>query len=60
MHDLTGSRHYVSGLYTPGTVMLQPAGYIRGFGDGLRRDGVSVSREQPRSPASRARAAAGP
>ncbi|MFZ0098597.1 MAG: FAD-binding oxidoreductase [Gemmobacter sp.] len=42
MFDLTGSRHYVSGLYTPGTVMLQPAGYIRGLGHGLRRDGVRV------------------
>ncbi len=35
MLDLTGSRHYRSGLYTPGTVMLQPAGYIRGIGAGL-------------------------
>ena len=35
MQDLTGSRHYRSGLYTPGTVMLQPAGYIRGLGAGL-------------------------
>ncbi len=37
MYDLTGSRHYRSGLYTPGTVMLQPAGYIRGLGEGLQR-----------------------
>ncbi|MEX0317232.1 MAG: NAD(P)/FAD-dependent oxidoreductase [Ruegeria sp.] len=29
MRDLTGSPHYTSGLFTPGTVMLQPAGYIR-------------------------------
>jgi len=36
MHELTGSRHYRSGLYTPGTVMLQPAGYIRGLGEGLK------------------------
>ena len=42
MTELTGSRHYVSGLYTPGTVMLQPAGYVRGFAEGLRRDGVGV------------------
>lgn len=35
MADLTGSRHYRSGLYTPGTVMLQPAGYIRGLARGL-------------------------
>lgn len=37
MYELTGSHHYRSGLYTPGTVILQPAGYIRGLGAGLRR-----------------------
>ncbi|MFM2371272.1 MAG: hypothetical protein RIS85_994 [Pseudomonadota bacterium] len=42
MQALTGSRHYLSGLYTPGTVMLQPAGYIRGLGAGLARDGVQI------------------
>ncbi|NGM46253.1 FAD-binding oxidoreductase [Rhodobacter sp. SGA-6-6] len=47
MFDLTGSRHYVSGLYTPGTVMLQPAGYIRGLAAGLRRDGVRVFENSP-------------
>jgi glycine/D-amino acid oxidase-like deaminating enzyme len=47
MFELTGSRHYVSGLYTPGTVMLQPAGYIRSFGEGLRRDGVGVFENTP-------------
>ncbi len=47
MTELTGSRHYVSGLYTPGTVMLQPAGYIRGFGEGLRRHGVGVYENTP-------------
>ncbi len=35
MHALTGSRHYLGGLYTPGTVMLQPAGYLRGLAAGL-------------------------
>ncbi len=35
MQQLTGSPHYTSGLYTPGTVILQPAGYIRGMGAGL-------------------------
>jgi glycine/D-amino acid oxidase-like deaminating enzyme len=35
MRDLTGSTHYTSGLYTPGTVMLQPAGYIRALADWL-------------------------
>lgn len=42
MHALTGSHHYRAGLYTPGTVMLQPAGYIRGLGDGVRREGVTI------------------
>ena len=35
MHELTGSRHYRSGLFTPGTVTLQPAGYIRGLAKGV-------------------------
>lgn len=47
MRELTGSRHYVSGLYTPGTVMLQPTGYIRGLGEGLRREGVGVFENTP-------------
>uniref|UniRef100_UPI0035149B4F NAD(P)/FAD-dependent oxidoreductase n=1 Tax=Cognatishimia sp. TaxID=2211648 RepID=UPI0035149B4F len=42
MQELTGSAHYQSGLYTPGTVVLQPAGYIRGLADGLRRRGVEI------------------
>ncbi len=42
MHELTGSRHYRSGLYTPGTVMLQPAGYVRGLAAGLIKDGVAL------------------
>lgn len=47
MQDLTGSRHYVSGLYTPGTVMLQPAGFVRGFGEGLRTNGVGIWEQTP-------------
>lgn len=47
MFELTGSRHYLSGLYTPGTVMLQPAGYIRGLGEGLRRDGLGIHEGSP-------------
>jgi glycine/D-amino acid oxidase-like deaminating enzyme len=47
MFDLTGSHHYVSGLYTPGTVMLQPAGFVRGFGEGLRAHGVGVWENTP-------------
>jgi glycine/D-amino acid oxidase-like deaminating enzyme len=47
MQDLTGSRHYRAGLYTPGTVMLQPAGFVRAFGEGLRAAGVSVWEQTP-------------
>lgn len=47
MYELTGSRHYVSGLFTPGTVMLQPAGFVRGFGEGLRAAGVGVWENTP-------------
>lgn len=54
MADLTGSRHYLSGLYTPGTVMLQPAGYIRGLGEGLRREGIGVFETTPVTRMSRA------
>lgn len=42
MFEMTGSHHYRSGLYTPGTVMLQPAGYIRGLGSGLAASGVQI------------------
>jgi glycine/D-amino acid oxidase-like deaminating enzyme len=35
MEALTGTSYYSSGLFTPGTVMLQPAAYIRGLGDGI-------------------------
>ena len=47
MYELTGSRHYISGLYTPGTVMLQPAGYIRGLGAGLAAQGVDICENSP-------------
>lgn len=47
MHDLTGSRHYVSGLYTPGTVMLQPGGFVRGLGEGLRAAGTGIWEQTP-------------
>ena len=42
MTDLTGSTYYRSGLYTPGTLMVQPAGYVRGLATGLARSGVAI------------------
>ena len=47
MQELTGSPHYTSGLYTPGTVMLQPAGYIHGLANGLRAQGVMIYENSP-------------
>jgi glycine/D-amino acid oxidase-like deaminating enzyme len=47
MRALTGSAHYLSGLYTPGTVMLQPAGYIRGLAAGLRQRGIEIFEASP-------------
>lgn len=44
--DVTGSHAYTSGLYMPGTVMVQPAAYIRSFADGLR-DPVKVFERTP-------------
>ncbi len=35
MRDITGSDYYQGGLRTPGTVILQPALYIRSFADAL-------------------------
>ncbi|MTH62963.1 NAD(P)/FAD-dependent oxidoreductase [Paracoccus shanxieyensis] len=42
MRRITGSSYYRGGLYTPGTVMIQPAGYVRGLAAGLQRQGVTI------------------
>ncbi len=47
MQALTGSEYYVSGLYTPGSLMLQPAGYIMGLAKGLRQSGVQIWEQTP-------------
>ncbi len=47
MTEITGSRHYRSGLYTGGTVQLQPGGYIRGLANGLRAKGVAIHENTP-------------
>ncbi|MGJ8618139.1 MAG: NAD(P)/FAD-dependent oxidoreductase [Sulfitobacter sp.] len=47
MFELTGSHHYRSGLYTPGTLMLQPAGYIQGLAAGLSAAGVMIYEQTP-------------
>ena len=47
MREITGSDYYRGGLYTPGTAMLQPAGYIRGLAAGLERQGVMIFEQSP-------------
>jgi glycine/D-amino acid oxidase-like deaminating enzyme len=42
MWKLTGSRYYLGGLYTPGTVLIQPADYVRQFAAGLVKGGVDI------------------
>ena len=37
MSDLTGSEYYKCGLFTPGTVILQPAAYVRGIAQCLSK-----------------------
>ena len=44
--EVTGSDAYTSALFTPGTVMVQPAAYIRGVADCLR-DPVRVHERTP-------------
>ena len=47
MREITGSSYYTGGLYTPGTAMLQPAGYVRGLAAGLEGDGVAIYERSP-------------
>jgi len=47
MQEITGSRFYTSGIYTPGTVLLQPAGYAQGMARGLMRDGARLFVNSP-------------
>lgn len=42
MQAVTGSTYYHGGLFTPGTVMLQPAGYVQGLAAGLEAQGVTI------------------
>ncbi len=46
MKELTGSTLYQSGIYTPGTAMLQPVLYIKGLAEGLGNR-VSVFENSP-------------
>lgn len=47
MRDITGTDFYQSGLFTPGTAMIQPALYVRGIANGLRSNRVSIHEMSP-------------
>jgi len=47
MREVTGTGYYTSGLYTPGTVMLQPAMFVRGVAAGLRSNRVFLHESSP-------------
>jgi glycine/D-amino acid oxidase-like deaminating enzyme len=46
MRCLTGTSFYVGGTFTPGAVMIQPAGYIRGLAQGLSR-AIEIYEDSP-------------
>lgn len=48
LHRITGTDYYISGLHTPGAIMLQPAGYVRAFADGLTQtEAVKIYESSP-------------
>ena len=47
MRDMTGSSYYQSGLYTPGTAMIQPAMFVRGVAQGLKSNRPSIYENSP-------------
>ena len=47
MQDITGISYYQGGLFTPGTVMLQPALYIRSLGVELLSNRLRIYEESP-------------
>jgi len=46
MKEVTGTDFYVGGTFTPGTVMIQPAAYVRGVASGLA-DQVEIFESSP-------------
>lgn len=47
MQELTGTSYYRSGLFTPGTVMIQPAMFVRGVARGLSSNRVKIYENSP-------------
>ena len=47
MREITGTNYYNGGLFTPGTVMLQPALYIRSLGKKLISNKLQIYERSP-------------
>ena len=47
MHEITGISYYQSGIFTPGTVMIQPAAFVRGVAARLVWNRVSLYEQSP-------------
>lgn len=47
MQEVTGTRCYIEGLYSPGTVMLQPALYTRILADGIESSRLRIYENSP-------------
>ena len=47
MQEMTGTAYYQGGLFTPGTVMLQPAAFVRGIAQGLKSNRVHLHELSP-------------
>lgn len=47
MREMTGTEYYQSGLFTPGTAMIQPALFVRGVARGLRSNRVRIFENSP-------------
>ncbi len=47
MEEITGSKYYIGGLFTPGTVMLQPALYVRSLGKKLLSKRLEIFEKSP-------------
>lgn len=42
MKRISGTDYYSGGLHTPGTIMIQPAGFVRGMAQGLFQSGAAA------------------
>ncbi|MGI9355191.1 MAG: NAD(P)/FAD-dependent oxidoreductase [Rhizobiaceae bacterium] len=47
IREICGSSYYRSGLFTPGTAMIQPALYVRDLAQGLVANGAAIHENSP-------------